>query len=203
MFLIAIGIAFSINACAGINGLNAPAYALSTKYPLMSIGTYNFLFHSLLIIVQLAVLGKLFKLEDLMQVPANLILAVFINISIILCKELTATSLLSQILLILASCIITAIGVSMEVWSKAWMLPTEMTAKAISTKSKKDFSFWKMMVDCSILLIAVILCVIFFGNPLGTSDTNVLGWGTIVLAICVGPCVKFTQPVVDKVLGIL
>lgn len=201
IFLVAIGIALSVYANLGINCLNATAYAFNIKYPSLSLGFYNFAFFTLCMLLQMAVLGRRFKAIDLLQLPANFLLSWFINLSMALCAALgiSADSLTSQAILLVASCIFSAFGISLEVLSKAWMLPADMTVRAFSIITKGKFSTVKIGVDCSILLISCIVCLIFFGNILGPNETPIIGWGTLFMAVAIGLCMKLTTPLLQKI----
>lgn len=201
IFLVAIGIALSVYANIGINCLNATAYAFNIKFPQFSLGFYNFAFFTLCMLLQMAVLGKRFKAIDLLQLPANFLLSWFINIAMALCASLglSADSLSSQIILLVISCIVSALGISLEVLSKAWMLPADMTVRAFSIITKGKFSSVKIGVDCSILLLSCIFCLIFFGNILGPSDTPIIGWGTLFMAVAIGLCMKVTTPLLQRI----
>ncbi|MGN1226750.1 MAG: YitT family protein [Candidatus Cryptobacteroides sp.] len=201
IFLVAIGIALSVYANLGINCLNATAYAFNIKYPSLSLGFYNFAFFTLCMLLQMAVLGRRFKAIDLLQLPANFLLSWFINLSMALCAALglSADTLASQAILLVSSCILTAFGISLEVLSKAWMLPADMTVRAFSIITKGKFSTVKIGVDCSILLISCIVCLIFFGNILGPSQTPIIGWGTLFMAVSIGLCMKLTTPLLQKI----
>lgn len=229
IFLVAFGIVLSVNANLGINGLNATPYAFSVKYPIFTLGLYNILFFTVCMLVQLLVLGRRFKWIDLLQVPANFLLGIFINWCAPLCLSLglvlpagpeaeicaastevlgenlaagaasgSSSTVLIQIGLLVLACIISAIGISLEVSAKAWMLPADMTVRAFAIATKGKFSTVKIFVDCSILLISLIVCLLFFGNLLGPKETPIIGWGTLALAVCIGLCMKLTQPLTDR-----
>ena len=74
-----------------------------------------------------------------------------------------------------------------------------MTVRAFSIITKGKFSSVKIGVDCSILLLSCIFCLIFFGNILGPSDTPIIGWGTLFMAVAIGLCMKVTTPLLQRI----
>lgn len=205
IFLVAFGIVLSVNANLGINALNATPYAFSYKFPIFTLGLYNIIFFTICMLVQLVVLGRRFQWIDFLQLPANFLLGILINCCMPICSGLGlvlptdgSPILWNQIWLLALSCIISAFGISLEVSSKAWMLPADMTVRAFTLATKGKFSTVKVIVDCSILFISIVFCYLFFGNIFGPKDTPIIGWGTLILAISIGLCMKLTQPLTDK-----
>lgn len=128
-------------------------------------------------------------------------------------SSLSAISFLYKFLLILLASLVTAVGVSLEVKSNAWMLSAEMTVSALSTVTGKRFDTMKIVMDCSIVVISALLAMIFFQNPFGMAAfTNpgdiilarqegiVIGLGTVILAFLPGFLLRFIQPLTDRFL---
>lgn len=200
--LVAIGIVFSVHANLGISVLNAPAYAFSAKFPAISLGVANFSFFMLCILFQFIILRKKFRPIDLQQILANFALGVFIDLfdKLFRTTGFIPAEVSGQIIFLVLSIVINAIGISMEVFSGAWMLPADMTVKSLCTAFGGEFSNNKIKMDCTILVLSLVLCLIFFGNLLGPAETPIIGWGTLVLAIFVGLCMKLTDPLAKKMI---
>lgn len=200
-FFVALGIAFSVKANLGISVLNAPPYAVTCKFPQLSLGLTNFVFFVLCMVFQMIILRKKFKKMDLLQLVANFILGFFINICVALVSgiNILPEGNLQVAMLIVLSIIISALGISMEVVAGAWMLPADMTVRAIGLAFGGKFSNNKIIMDCTVLAIGIVLCWVFFGNPLGPQGTPIIGWGTLILAIFIGLCMKITTPLLKKI----
>ncbi len=199
--LVALGIVFSVKANLGISVLNAPAYAINARTG-CPLGIANTSFFMLCVLFQFIIIGKRFKAIDLLQILANALLGLMIDVFSILFNaiNLTPEGTVGIIIFIVLSIVIQALGISMEVESGAWMLPADMTVRAIGMAWGGEFSNNKIRMDCSILIIAALMCWIFFGNILGPSDQPIIGWGTLILAIFIGLCMKITTPMVEKML---
>lgn len=200
MFLVAVGIAISIIANLGTAPLSCPSYVLNLRFPSISVGMFTFLVNCLFILFQLALLRKDFKLSYLMQIPASLIFGSLIDLSLSLLSWLHPAGLLSSYLLLGLSCLISALGISIEVKADAWMLSAEMTAFSMSHAFGKPFSNMKVVMDCLVLLAAALLSLLFFGSVLGDGTSNVIGLGTLILAIFIGLLMKLTDPLIAAVL---
>lgn len=201
MFLVAVGVVLGAYAQLGISGINAPAYAFEAKFGTFSFGTYNIAFFVLCMFVQMLILGKKFKAIDLLQMPANFLLGFFFDICMKIFAFLNGLPVLGQYSLLLASCVVTALGISLEVSANAWMLPADITVRAFAIATKKNYDKVKLVFDCSLLGLSALLCFIFFGNILGPEGKAIIGIGTVIASVLVGPIIKFFLPITDKIVG--
>lgn len=199
---VALGIAFAVQSNLGVSALNGVQYAFAVKYPRFSFGDFNFALFSLLILVQLAVLRKQFKLVDLLQLVANALLGYMADNFVWTLNHLGLVpgTLELRFFYILVSCIVTAFGVSVEVASRAWMLPAEMTVNAFTRAYGGKFGNNKVIMDCTLLVISGILCLVFWKNILGPESKPILGIGTLVSAVAVGLMMRLTDPLVQWLL---
>lgn len=198
LVLMALGVAFAVKSNLGVSALTAPQYVLALKFPQLTIGFYNITLYILLVFVQLAYLKKSFKLIDLLQFVANTIFGVMIDVFLWMLSPIAVNGITMQIVLIVLCCLVSALAVSLEVIADAWMLPAEMTVRARVKTKGGNFGHCKVAMDCIILLVGVVGCLIFWGNPFGPSGSPVIGFGTIICAVAVGWLMRFTDPLVAK-----
>ena len=110
-----------------------------------------------------------------------------------------AIFVLLQFVFIVLACVITAFGISMEVAAQAWMLPAEMTVSAFTRRFGGKFDTNKVIMDCLMLLLGALLCLWFFdGRPFGPEGKPIIGWGTLIMAVCIGLMMKGSSPLIDK-----
>lgn len=213
-FFIAIGVAIAVASDLGQGPLPGPAYAVSLAGCCgMSLGTWTFLINCLLIVVQLLLLRRKFKISSLMQVVASFVFGLLVDLSCwMFLGWLVAHTLWQRVLLAVISCLVTAFGLSIEVVANAWMLSVEMTIKAICEVTGAEFRHIKMLVDFAHVAASIILCLIFFSAPFGKGEGSVMdfllvrnsgisvvvGLGTVLAALLVGPMMKLTDPVAKK-----
>ena len=99
---------------------------------------------------------------------------------------------LSQMALLLVSCVVVAFGVLLEIQTEIVYLPADGVIVAISKVLKIEFPKVKPFVDTSMVVIAAILSVVFLGYLAGVRE------GTIISAIIIGPIVKLLKRYLDK-----
>lgn len=211
LFLVSLGVAVSIVANLGTAPLSCAAYVLGLEWPALSVGTYIFIVNMLYMLVQILLLRKRFQLRSLMQIPASVLFGYLVDLSLMMIAWLHPEGFVLRLLLLLLGCAITAVGVSLEVHSDAWMLSAEMTVSAFSTTFNKPFGRIKIYMDSSMVALAAVLALIFFGNPFGSgtfsnvsdvllarSEGMVIGMGTLIMAFMPGFLMKFIQPALGR-----
>lgn len=214
LFLVAAGIALSIISNFGTAPLSCPPYILNLRFRQISVGTFTWIFNLLYIFVQVALLRKDFKASHLMQIAASVVLGYFIDACLLMFSWIGAGSFGVKLLLCVAASVCTAFGISLEVAGDAWMLSAEMTVSAVVKVTGKNFGSVKVAVDSLVVVVSALLCAAFFGNPFGAGEIGgamdvlmartpglMLGAGTVVLAVLPGLLMRFTQPLVERVMS--
>lgn len=215
-FLVAVGVALAVKSDLGQGPLPGPAYAFSTAgIGSLSLGVWLFIVNCFLILIQLAVLRKEFKVSHLMQIAASAVFGALTDLACWIFAWISLEFFWERILLTVLACLVTALGTSIEVVSRGWMLSVEMTISAISRVTRSPFSRVKVFVDCAHVLVTMVLCWIFFHNPLGQGDLGnfwdfllvrvdgscvAVGLGTVIMAFGVGPMMRLTDPVADRLM---
>ena len=200
MFLSAVGIAMTIVSNLGTSPLSCPSYVLNLRVPSVSVGTFTLLVNCLYVLIQILLLRRQFRLADLLQIVASAIFGYMIDIALSTMGWLHPVRLVDKIGLNVASCLISAFGVSLEVAARAWMLSAEMTAAALAKVLGREFSTMKIAMDCSVVAISAALAMAFFGNPLGDGSSYVIGIGTALSAVLIGLFMRLTDPLVSRLL---
>lgn len=213
LLLVAIGVALSIIANLGTSPLSAPGYVLSGIDSVkLSIGTWTIIFNTIYIFIQLGVFRKRFKAKYLMQIPASIVFGYLIDFSLWMFSWLAPAGFLSRLVILVLSCFVTAMGVSVEVVSHGWMLSAEMTVYAIAKTYLKPFDRVKVIMDVCHVFLSSAIAFLLFRNPFGfgefsglagvlTGQTEgvVIGLGTVLMAILAGGFMKITDPIVDRI----
>ena len=105
-----------------------------------------------------------------------------------------------KIILMCLSIVITALGISLEVEGKAWMLAGEMTVAAVADSFNVKFRNAKIFFDVFLVVIAAAIAWFCFGSVLGNGSENVIREGTIMSALLTGVCMKFTDRLIKRIL---
>lgn len=200
LVIVAFGVALSLKSNLGTAPISCPPAILNLKFNAISVGTFTWMMHIILILSQVVMLGRKFKLSFLMQIPAAFVFGYLCDACIWLLKDVQVTSYLTQMVLCILTVIITAIGVRLEIAGNAWMLAGEKTAVVLSEVSKISFSSIKVGLDVYMVVISALFAQLAFGSLSGDGANIVIREGTLILAIFTGLCMRVTDPWVDKIL---
>lgn len=199
LLIIAVGINFSKMSGLGISPVSSIPRALEVALG-FSLGTMVIVIYIILVLLQLLVLRKKFKLKNILGVPVAIIFGWMVDLvgidpnafGHLLVNFPKPVGYPMQFLYLIASILIIGIGVTIYLRPNLVPMPAEGLAAAISEVTGKPFGDCKTMVDVGLIVIALLIQLIFLGGFSSfTGDTVVVREGTIISAICVGQVVKF------------
>jgi len=213
LFLVAMGIALGVRSMFGIAPLSCPAFVMSQKWDALTFGEFNIVVNIALLVVQLALFRKKFKVKYLWQIVTSFLLGYMIDFWGWVFQDVVPATIWGKSGLVLVASFITAVGISMEVEMHAWMLSAEMTVYAITQVVRgSKFGTVKIIMDVTFVLVSAAACLYFWGNPFGncgdaaiadilSANTQgvVIGLGTIALAILPGYLMRFTDKPVKRI----
>lgn len=197
LILVAIGVALSLKSNLGTAPVSCPPAVLNLRWGAISVGTFTWMMHLVFILSQIIILGRKFKLRFLMQIPAAFVFGYLCDAAIWLCQGIVVSNYLTQMALCIATVVITAIGIRLEIIGNAWMLAGEKTTAVISEVTEWKFSNVKIGFDIALVILSMAFSWIVFRNIFGHDSHTVIREGTLILAILTGLCMKLTDPVVD------
>ena len=202
LVIVALGVGISIKSNLGISPPSCPPTILNLRWEGISVGTFTWMMHLVLILMQIAILRKKFRLEYLMQIPAAFVFGYMCDAAIWLFDAFTpCASYPAQIGLCLLGVLLTAIGIKLEVVGKGWILAGDQTVVVLSDTLRKPFSTMKVLFDVAFVLITVAFSWFAFGLLTGNGTTVVIREGTLILALLTGICMRLTDPFVEKLFG--
>lgn len=201
LIIVALGVGLSIKSNLGIAPPSCPPTILSLKWSALSVGTFTWITHIVYILTQWLLLGKRFELRYLMQIPAAFVFGYMCDASIWLFNaiEAPATNYLVQILLSLAAVVLTAIGIKLEVVGDGWILAGDKLVAVLSEVTRAPFSRVKVIFDIVMVALTAAFSLAVFGLLDGNGHTVVIREGTLILAILTGICMRFTDPLIDRI----
>lgn len=179
LFISSLGVSFITKASLGTSPISSIPYVLSLNFP-FTLGQFTIYFSLLLIVIQLIILRRNFKLEHILQIPISVVFGYFIDVTMMMLAFIQPQNYFSSILYLLAGCIILGFGVYMEVLADVAMLPGESFVRAVSFTWKTDFGITKIIFDISMTVIAGVLSLIFAHQLDGIRE------GTVIAALLVG-----------------
>ena len=191
LFIISLGASLSIKANLGTSPLICLPY-VSSLITKLTVGEVMFVFTLIFIFIQIVLLRKDFEKRQYLQLIVGTIFSAFVDFSLMLVNFINPTDYISQMALLLFSCLVVAFGVLLEIQTEIVYLPADGVIVAISKVLKKEFSIVKPFVDTSMVVLAAILSVIFLGYLAGVRE------GTVISAIIIGPIVKVLKKYLDS-----
>ncbi len=199
LILVALGVALSLKSNLGTAPVSCPPAILNLRWTGISVGTFTWMMHIVFILSQVAMLGKKFKAEYLMQIPAAFVFGYLCDAAIWAVDGIVVSNYLTRMALCIATVILTAIGIRLEIIGNAWMLAGDKTTQVISEVTGIKFSNVKIYFDIFLVALSALFAWIAFGVLTGDGENVVIREGTIILAFFTGLCMKITDPLIDKI----
>ena len=185
------GVALITKAALGTSPISSVPYVLSLQFA-PSLGAFTFVLNLGFILLQAALLGREFPKIQFLQIAVNVVFSAFLDVSMGMLSWLDPTTLPAQLAALLVGCAILGVGVAVEVAPDVLMVPGEGLVRAIYIVVSRRFGSArfgtiKNLFDISLMLIAVVLSLAFFGY------LNGIGVGTVIAALLVGRIVNLTN----------
>ena len=166
-----LGVSLITKASLGTSPITSIPYVLSLSFP-FTLGNFTIFFSVFLILLQLLILRKNFKLEHVLQIPISIIFGYFIDLTMLLFTWVNPQTYIMKIVYLLIGCLILGFGVYMEVLADVVMLPGESFVRAIVLTWRTNFGTTKICFDVSMAVIAALL-VGFVARVLGKKLASV------------------------------
>lgn len=187
------GVAFSINAELGTSPVSSIPYVTS-EISGLSVGTTTIIVNTIMVLLQIVVLRRRFKLIRLLQIPVCVVFGLLIDVAGLCIEAVVPDNYFMQWLLCVCGIVLVAVGVAFEMSAGVLTLAGEGLVQALCTVLPKvKFGYMKVMVDVSFVVIAVELSFIFLHELQGVRE------GTVAAAIFVGLIAKFLNRFISPV----
>lgn len=188
LFILAFGVAVSINSRLGVSPVNSiPTVAGSifgTEPGMWATGMFAFF-----ILLQIAILRKEFRPFDVVQLAFSFVFGFFLDFTLWLQQGFQIPTYFGQLAMLLISIILIATGLILIIGAKIVALPPEALCLAIASKIKgAKFHNVKIVVDSALVLIAIALAMVFLDNP-----WEIIREGTVISAVLIGKAIPFVR----------
>lgn len=183
LLIMSFGVAFSIKAGLGTSPVSSVPYVLSLIVP-MTVGETTILINCLLVLLQILLLRRQFELVQLIQVPVAIAFGYLTDLAVWVLSPIVPTAYWQQWLFCVLGILLVGIGVSFEVTADVVTMAGEGVALALCKTTKLPFAKAKITVDCSLVVIAIVLSFLFLHTLAGVRE------GTIAAALFVGMTAK-------------
>lgn len=186
LFFAGIGVAFTKHGELGVSPISSVANVMSLKFDFFTIGSWLIIWNCVLILGQIVLLRKEFKLYQLLQIPLSFLFGYFTDFGMWIVSFIPVNSYFARLLMLVIGIAVLAFGISLSVIANVIMNSGEAIVKVISDKTGFEFGNVKVVFDISCVTVSIILSLIFFDMKIvGTRE------GTILSAILTGFVVKF------------
>ena len=182
IIVLAFGITLNTKTNLGVSPIISVAFCVS-QLTNVQLGIVTFFWYCIMIALQAILLGKEFKLYQLLQVFASLLTSWFIGIFDVLLPAME--SLPAKLILLVGAIVITAIGVVLTVGMNVVPNPADGLSSALGKKLGRDLGFGKNLFDFSSIVISLVIGFAFAGEMIG------IGIGTVLTMILTGRVIAF------------
>lgn len=195
MFCMTLGVALCVrsNLGSGVISSIPMSFTLAGEAgitPGWTIGGYTNIMNVILVMAQIIILRRRFEPIQLFQLIVGFIFGCFLDINMWITSYFPYDTLLYQIIAQLMGATILGCAVAVEIRCGSVTMPGEGIQVAIACVTGKPFPIVKIMVDTTLVALAVISGFCFFGSWPWT----VVGPGTLFAMFYVGYVVKLVNP---------
>lgn len=196
LFFSALGVAFTKHGELGVSPISSVANVLSFKFDFFTIGTWLIIWNCVLIVGQIIILRKSFKLIQLLQVPLSFLFGWFTDLGMLIVSFIPAEIYFVRLVMVIIGIIVLGFGISLAVIANVIMNSGEAFVKAVADVTHRQFGNIKIIFDVCNVTLAVILSLLLF-------DFQLIGIreGTVISAFLTGVAVKFFNRILSKPLN--
>ncbi len=180
LFIMTTGVALSVKSNLGVSPVSSIPYTITCVFSI-EMGNATILFHIVLVLLQIALLRRQFKIISLLQIAVGIVFGKFTTLCNALAAMLPSTDNIGiRLAMVAISIILVAVGIFFYMPSNIMPLAGEGAMQAVSSVSHIEFSKVKIGFDITMVIISLITCLIVL-HSFGS-----VGIGTILSAVFVG-----------------
>lgn len=192
LFFSGVGVAITRRGALGVSPISSVPNIVSIKWTFLTFGTWLMLANVLMLIAQIIILRKNFKMINLLQIPLSFLFGWFTDLGVIMAQIIPDNIYFWRLFCVILGTATLGFGIAIQVVGDVILNSGEALVKAIADTIHKEFSNVKIVFDITCVTSSIILSLIFFGTVKGARE------GTIIAAICTGIAVKIFLKVVRK-----
>ena len=186
IFFIALGVSMFTKSNLGTSAISVIPLTLSLEFTQLSYGTWVALFNILLVGLEWLLLkSDMPAREVVQQLLFALVFGSIVDLTMYLLFWFEPETYPLQIAAVFLSCCVMSFGVYLTLISRAGVMAGDGFARALSTRIGKPFAIARVCSDTTMVLIAVAMCMTWFGALLSVRE------GTVIAALVCGTIVGF------------
>ena len=190
IFINSMGVLLMLQSGSGISAISSVPYAFSEVLPMLTLGTWTYIFQGLLVIT-LMVLKRKFVPSYLFSFVAGFLFGELMDIHELWITKLPM-SIPLRIIYFVLSYIILCVGIALSNRCRLPIIPTDLFPRELSEIIDKPYARVKIIFDVLCLATTGLLTCLMLGYLDG------LGIGTIVAAFTMGKMVSITGSWIDQ-----
>lgn len=197
LLFLAFGVAFSVNSNLGVSPVNSLPYVVSLITE-TDMGSCVIVIFGSYILVQILLLRRNFQWINLTQMVFSTLFGYFVDFAKWVVGDFALPTYFGQLAMLAISIIMVAAGVCLYMDVKLVNMPMEGMTHAIRETLLPGLAFHdvKVIMDCVVVGIGVVLSFLFLGRLDGIRE------GTVICALLVGklmkPIKKILQPIMES-----
>ena len=193
LWVLAVGIALSVNCKLGVSPVSSLPYVLS-QIVNVSLGTCTTIVYSVYILAQMVMTRK-FQPMLLLQLVFSTLFGYFVDAAKFLLGDFCLPTYFGQLAMLAASILLIGFSLVLYIDVKIAPMPAEGLVGCIAEKTGKPFSNMKTMFDCASVAAAIVLSLLFLGKLSGIRE------GTILTALLAGRMMGFLRKWIGPWIG--
>lgn len=190
IFINSLGVVLMLYSGSGISAVSSVPYAFNQVFPVLSLGTWTYLFQGLLV-CSLFVLRKRFIPRYLLSFVVGFLFGVFIDIHEAWVSLLPCTIPL-RVLYFLLSYGALSLGIALSNRCRMPIIPTDLFPRELTDILRAPYSRVKISFDVICLFLTALMTFLCLGEVRG------LGVGTVLAAFTLGKAIGLTGEWLDK-----
>ena len=195
LLILSFGIALAVNSNLGVSPVSSLPYVVS-QIAGVSLGTCTILVYIGFILLQM-VISRKFQPALLLQLVFSTIFGWFVDGAKYVLGDFCLPTYFGQLAMLAASIVLIGFSLVLYIDVKLAPMPAEGLVGCLADKLGRPFSQMKTAFDCTSVLVAAVLSLVFLGGLVGIRE------GTVLTALLVGKMMgvlrKFAGPVIRKV----
>lgn len=184
------GVVLMLYSDAGISAISSVPYAFSEVFPVLSLGTWTYIFQGLLVL-SLMIMRKKFVPSYLFSFVVGFVFGELLDLHE-LWINILPSSLPWKIVWFVVSYVLLSIGIALSNRCGLPIVPTDLFPRELSDITKVGYPKIKIGFDVSCLIVTAALTFFGLGHIEG------LGIGTILAAFTMGKAVGICGDIMDR-----
>ena len=195
LWVLAFGITLSVNSNLGISPVSSLPYALSQILGI-SLGTCSTIVYTFYILAQMG-LSRKFQPIFLLQLVFSTIFGYFVDAAKWIVGDFILPTYFGQLTMLAVSIFLIGLSLVLYIDVKLTPMPAEGLIACIADMVRKPFPRIKTLFDCTSVLVAAVLCLVFLGKVTSIRE------GTVLTALLAGKLMgwlrRYLSPLIQKI----